>query len=38
MSQVEIKVPDLGGSSEVPVIELAVGVGDTVAVDDTLLT
>ena len=38
MSQVEIKVPDLGGSSDVPVIDIAVTVGDTVALDDTLLT
>ena len=38
MSQVEIKVPDLGGSSDVPVIDIAVAVGDTIAVDDTILT
>ena len=39
MSQLmEIKVPDLGGSADVPVIEIAVAVGETIAVDDTLLT
>jgi pyruvate dehydrogenase E2 component (dihydrolipoamide acetyltransferase) len=31
-------VPDLGGSSDVPVIELLVKVGDTVRVDQGLLT
>ena len=39
MSQLmEIKVPDLGGSADVPVIDIAVAVGDTIAVDDTILT
>ena len=39
MSQiVEIKVPDIGSYSDVDVIEVAVKVGDTVAVDDTLIT
>ena len=39
MSQiVEIKVPDIGSYADVDVIEVAVKVGDTVAVDDTLIT
>ena len=39
MSQIiEVKVPDIGDFSSVPVIEIAVKVGDTVAVDDTLVT
>ena len=38
MSQIEIKVPDLSGSADVPVIDIAVKVGDTIAVEDTLLT
>lgn len=33
-----IEIPDIGDSSDVEVIELLVGVGDTVAVDDSLLT
>jgi pyruvate dehydrogenase E2 component (dihydrolipoamide acetyltransferase) len=32
-----VRVPDLGGAEEVEVIELAVAVGDTVEVDQTLL-
>ena len=32
-----IKVPDIGDASEVEVIEIAVAVGDSVAVDDTLI-
>ena len=39
MSQiVEIKVPDIGGHDNVDVIDVAVKVGDTIAVDDTLIT
>ena len=34
----EVRVPDLGGSSHVPVIELLVAVGDRVAVDQGLVT
>ncbi len=34
----EARVPDLGGSSEVPVIELLVKVGDTVKKDQGLIT
>jgi|TARA_B110000879_G_scaffold196591_1_gene266418 pyruvate dehydrogenase E2 component (dihydrolipoamide acetyltransferase) len=33
-----IEVPDLGADDEVEVIEISVAVGDSVAVDDTLLT
>ncbi|MBY6029012.1 pyruvate dehydrogenase complex dihydrolipoyllysine-residue acetyltransferase [Halomonas sp. DP8Y7-1] len=35
---VEIKVPDLGGSSDVEIIEVAVSEGDDVAEEDTLIT
>ncbi|HQW80705.1 MAG: dihydrolipoyl dehydrogenase [Rhodanobacteraceae bacterium] len=37
-NMMEVKVPDLGGSSEVPVIELLVNVGDTVKKDQGLVT
>ncbi|MBR9879432.1 MAG: pyruvate dehydrogenase complex dihydrolipoyllysine-residue acetyltransferase [Gammaproteobacteria bacterium] len=35
---VEIKVPDLGGSSDVEIIEVAVSEGDEVGEEDTLIT
>ena len=39
MSQtVEVKVPDIGDFSDIPVIEIGVKVGDTIAVDDSLVT
>ena len=39
MSQlIEVKVPDIGDYSDVPVIEIHVKVGDTVAVEDSLVT
>ena len=39
MSQIiEIKVPDIGDYKNIPVIEVFVKVGDTVAVEDTLIT
>ena len=39
MSQtVEVKVPDIGDFSDIPVIEVCVKVGDTVSVDDALVT
>jgi len=38
MSAVEIQVPDIGDFSDVPVIEVHVNPGDTVAVDDPLIT
>jgi dihydrolipoamide dehydrogenase len=34
----EIKVPDIGGHDNVPVIEVLVNVGDTVAKDQSLIT
>jgi pyruvate dehydrogenase E2 component (dihydrolipoamide acetyltransferase) len=37
MALVDVKVPDLGGSSAVPVIELLVKDGDTVVLDGILL-
>ncbi len=39
MSQIiEVKVPDIGDFDEVPVIELFVKVGDTIKVDDAIVT
>lgn len=39
MSQtVEVKVPDIGDFKDVPIIELHVAVGDTIAVDSPLIT
>ena len=38
MSAVEIKVPDIGDFSDVPVIEIFVKPGDTVAAEDSLVT
>ena len=39
MSQlIEVKVPDIGDYSDVPVIEIHVKVGDAVAVEDSLVT
>ncbi|MGB4912413.1 MAG: dihydrolipoyllysine-residue acetyltransferase [Candidatus Dechloromonas phosphoritropha] len=39
MSQIiEVKVPDIGDFPEVPVIELFVKVGDSIAVDDAIVT
>ena len=38
MSQVEVKVPDIGDFDSVPVIELYVKAGDTIAVDDAIAT
>lgn len=38
MSEIEVKVPDLGGAAKADVIDIQVKVGDTVAVDDTLVT
>ena len=37
MAQIEVKVPDIGDFSDVPVITVFVKAGDTVAVDDPLL-
>lgn len=38
MSLVELKVPDIGNYKGVDVIEVSVKAGDTIAVDDTLIT
>jgi dihydrolipoamide dehydrogenase len=38
MSQIEVQVPDIGDFAEVEVIEVMVKVGDTVKVDQSLLT
>jgi dihydrolipoamide dehydrogenase len=38
MSQIEVQVPDIGDFAEVEVIELLVKAGDTVKVDQSLLT
>src|SRR5574343_1952662 len=38
MSLVEVKVPDIGDFSEVPVIDLFVKVGDAIKVDDAICT
>ena len=39
MSQIiEVKVPDIGDFSDVPVIDLFVKVGDTIKVDDAIAT
>ena len=38
MGTVEIKVPDIGDFTDVPVIEVLVKAGDAVKVDDSLVT
>ena len=38
MSVQEVRVPDIGDFSDVPVIEIHVTAGDTVAVDDPIMT
>ncbi len=38
MSTVEVKVPDIGDFKDIPVIEILVKVGDTIKVDDSLVT
>lgn len=35
---IEIKVPDLGGASDVEVIEVLVNVGDSINIEDSLIT
>ncbi|MGB0866292.1 MAG: dihydrolipoyllysine-residue acetyltransferase [Granulosicoccaceae bacterium] len=37
-NQIEVRVPDIGDSTDVEVIEVLVGPGDTVAVEDSLVT
>jgi dihydrolipoamide dehydrogenase len=38
MTTIEVKVPDIGGYDDVPVIEVLVAVGDTIKVDQGLVT
>ena len=38
MATVEVKVPDIGGFDDVPVIEVLVAAGDTIAKDQGLVT
>ena len=38
MALIDVEVPDIGDFDEVSVIELLVNVGDTVAVDQSLIT
>jgi dihydrolipoamide dehydrogenase len=38
VSIVEVKVPDIGDFGDVPIIEILVGPGDTVALEDPLVT
>jgi pyruvate dehydrogenase E2 component (dihydrolipoamide acetyltransferase) len=38
MTTTEVKVPDIGDFSDVPIIEIHVGKGDTVAIDDPVVT
>jgi len=38
MATIEIKIPDLGGASDVEVIDVLVNVGDKVEVEDSLIT
>ena len=38
MATIEVRVPDIGDMDKVEVIELLVAPGDTVAVEDSLLT
>ena len=35
---IEVKVPDIGDFTDVPVIEILVAPGDTVAAEDPLIT
>jgi pyruvate/2-oxoglutarate dehydrogenase complex dihydrolipoamide acyltransferase (E2) component len=38
MSSLDVKVPDIGDFTDVPVIEIFVKPGDTVAAEDSLVT
>src|SRR5437764_1838221 len=38
MSAIDVKVPDIGDFKDIPVIDVLVKPGDTVAVDDSLIT
>ena len=37
MSVIELRIPDIGGHSDVNVAEVYVKVGDTINIDDNLL-
>lgn len=37
-NSIEIKVPDLGGANDVEVIEVLVSVGDSISIEDSLIT
>ncbi|MGV4428965.1 biotin/lipoyl-containing protein, partial [Pandoraea pneumonica] len=37
-SKIDVKVPDIGGYDDVPVIEVLVKVGDTVTAEQSLVT
>ena len=38
MSAIEVKVPDIGDFKEVEIIEVMIKVGDTIKVDQSLIT
>jgi pyruvate/2-oxoglutarate dehydrogenase complex dihydrolipoamide acyltransferase (E2) component len=38
MSAIEVRVPDIGDFKDVPVIDVLVKPGDTVGIDDSLIT
>ena len=38
MSLIELKVPDIGGHENVDIIAVEIKAGDTIAIDDTLIT
>lgn len=38
MAHIEVKVPDIGDFSDIPIIEILVGPGDTVEAEDPLIT
>ena len=38
MSLIELKVPDIGGHDNVDIIAVEIKVGDSVVVEDTLIT
>lgn len=36
-TQIEIQVPDIGDATDVPIVEIPIGVGDEIAKDDTII-
>ncbi len=38
MAEIEVRIPDIGDFADVPVIEIHVAPGDTVAAEDPLVT